>query len=130
MERPSRGQRIEAIWRVYAEASTPELMDCRNLAKAIISADPATAFLEAGEWVSVETRKPILDAESCCMDESDYGRFSIPVQVFDEDSGNVRQAFYDSRHETWHSVEVEEQISGVTHWQPLPSPPSPAKESR
>jgi hypothetical protein len=37
------------------------------------------------EWISVEQELPPLDAENCCMDEEDYGRFSDPVLVFDED---------------------------------------------
>jgi Protein of unknown function (DUF551) len=75
------------------------------------------------EWISVKDRPPLLDAENCCMEEDEYGRYSEPVFVFDEDEATVTTAVYDGQKHEWLDARNGGQMFGVTHWMPLPEPP-------
>jgi hypothetical protein len=57
------------------------------------------------------------------MDEEDYGRFSDPVLVFDEDMASVLRATYDGKNKEWSDSTDADILHGVTHWMPLPAPP-------
>lgn len=61
------------------------------------------------------------------MDEEDYGRFSEPVLVFDESYGRSLVAAYDGRKDKWNS-DAGDVLRDITHWQPLPSPPTQETE--
>ena len=65
---------------------------------------------------------PDLDADNCCMDEDDYGRFSDQVIVFDEDYGRSLIASFDGRKHKW-DADNGDILRGVTHWMPLPEEP-------
>jgi Protein of unknown function (DUF551) len=77
------------------------------------------------DWTSVDTKLPELDAENCCMDEEDYGRFSNPVLVFDEDYGRALVAVFDGRKVKW-EADNGDKLRGVTHWMSLPASPEVA----
>jgi hypothetical protein len=72
-------------------------------------------------WISVTQSLPRLDCEHSCLEEEDYGRFSHPVLVFDEDNVAVLRAFRDR--DEWIEASTDTILHGITHWQPLPAPP-------
>jgi hypothetical protein len=80
------------------------------------------------EWISVKDRLPALDAENCCMDESDFGRYSDPVLIFDEDEAVITAGVYDGQKQEWSDARNGGEMFGVTHWMPLPAPPKGATE--
>jgi hypothetical protein len=74
------------------------------------------------EWISVKDKLPKLDADNCCLDEEDYGRYSDPVLVFDEMCGRALVAGFDGREKKWIGDDGDI-LYDVTHWMPLPEPP-------
>jgi hypothetical protein len=75
-------------------------------------------------WISVEESLPPLDADNCCMDESEYDRYSDPVMVFDEDDAAIAVACYDGEKKEWADARNGGVMLGVTLWMPLPAPPT------
>lgn len=88
----------------------------------IIKAATAAVEAEGDGWIEIKEgcKMPPLDAENCCMDEEDYGRFSDPVLVFDEDMATVLRAIYDGKKAEWSDATDADILHGVTRWQPLP----------
>jgi len=80
--------------------------------------------LEAeSKWIPVSQEFPPLDADNCCMDEEDYGRYSNPVMIFEEDEAIVTTAVYDAKLDEWSDARNGGQFFGVTHWRKCPAPP-------
>jgi len=78
------------------------------------------------DWISIEAHLPPLDADSCCMDEEDFGRYSDPVLVWDEMDGRALVAGYDGRKKEW-TADSGDTLHDVTHWMPLPEAPKTAE---
>lgn len=74
------------------------------------------------EWIQIPQFPP-LDAENCCMDEADYGRYSNRVLAFDEDEACQIVAVYDGRKDEWSDARNGGELFGVTHWKPLDKDP-------
>lgn len=75
------------------------------------------------DWISVKVRLPDLNAENCCMDEEDYGRFSERLLIFDEMRAEWICGGYDGKQNKWQD-DAGDELFDVTHWQPLPAPPT------
>lgn len=74
------------------------------------------------EWIKVEDRMPTCDADNCCMDEEDYGRYTDPLLVFDEDNADWFKAQFDSKKNLWTDCESGKELHGVTHWMEVTEP--------
>jgi hypothetical protein len=89
---------------------------------------------ELHRWRDVTQELPPLDAENCCMDESDYGRYSQAVIVFDEDEAAITSAVYDGRKQEWTDARNGGEMFGITHWrtilEPLSAPKPAATEEK
>ena len=68
---------------------------------------------EPAGWISVEDALPPIDEKSFNPD------WSISVLVAEEDDDTIGIDFYDYGHNEWVNS-----IDPITHWMPLPQPPS------
>lgn len=72
-------------------------------------------------WISVEDAMPPLDADNCCMLDSQRGHFSEELLVFDEDSAGYFVATYDDISCCWLD-NIGATITGVTHYCKIEGP--------
>lgn len=78
-------------------------------------------------WVSVKDMESLAAVErddSCCLDPQDVERYTISLFVWDEDDSRQFIAAYDFRENVWEEWSSGCVLTGVTHYQLLPSPPS------
>lgn len=80
-------------------------------------AEAYAAHVEATQWISVDERLPEYETEHC----------SIDVQVCVLGSVLKEAAYFASRNGDWHfcrTSEILKLADKVTHWRPLPQPPT------
>ena len=106
----------------------------KNLSAAV-AASPLSGETrgEAAGWISIEDRLPeeythVLVCEECHVDYPDAGMFNVKRSLVKE--GFWSRGFDGGKGRGWYfciQPDMAKEISGVTHWMPLPEPPEEYK---